>query len=636
MTELETEVIAMEEYVLGKERLRIRINPANAKGKGGEADIFQINDSQVVKIFKKPEHPDYAGNQHEQEGARKRIEEHQRKLIEFPQNLPVKVLAPNPNNLVYDRANRIAGYAMMFLKGLDVLLSYGDRAFGQAVPYEQKMDICLGLHESLRQTHPLGVVFGDFNDLNVLVKGTETWIIDVDSAQFGSYLCRVFTEKFVDPILCDPKSKRPMLVRPFNANSDWYAYDVMLMSCLLYVGPYGGIFKPGDKKKLIPHDQRPLKRITVFHSEVQYPKPAIHWRVLPDDLLEHFHQRFEKDVRGQTPLALLEKIRWTKCTNCGVEHARAMCPECFIAPPAAIRETTVVRGTVVASTIFTTKGVILHASYQEGRLRWLYHENEEYRREDGKVVTKGKLDPQVRYRIKGKKTLIGKSNVVVILDPNEENERIVVDTYGQLPIFDSNGEFHYWSQNGQLHRNDPLGEEYIGDVLKNQTLFWVGPTFGFGFYRAGEINIAFVFDARRKRSLNDQVNVQPIRGQLVDATCVFSNKYAWFFTTSSEAGKLMNHCTLITASGETIASIETEKGSDHWLGNIRGACAINKFLLMPTDDGIVRIEEENKQMVEAKKFPDTEPFVDTSSFLYPGTDGLYVIRNREIIRLKLN
>ncbi|HBI34254.1 MAG TPA: hypothetical protein DEA43_02150 [Candidatus Moranbacteria bacterium] len=626
----------MEQYTLGRKKMPIRINPANAKGKGGEADIFQINDSQVAKIFKRPDHADYAGNPNEQEGARRRIDEHQRKLTEFPQNLPPRVLAPNPDNLVYDRAGKVAGYAMPFLKGFDVLLSYGDRAFGQAVPYDQKMGICLGLHESLRQTHPLGVIFGDFNDLNILVRGSEAWIIDVDSAQFGSYLCRVFTEKFVDPLLCDSTGKRPMLNRPFNSDSDWYAFDVMLMATLLYVGPYGGIFKPGDKSKLVPHDQRPLKRITVFHPDVKYPKPAVHWRVLPDDLLQHFHQRFENDVRGQTPLALLEKMRWTTCSNCGIEHARAMCPECFVAPPAAIKEVTVVRGIVIASTIFKTKGVILHASYQEGNLRWLYHENGEYRREGGAVVTQGKLDPQVRYRIKDKKTLIGKENIVVILSPGEQMERVVVDMYGQLPIFDSNDKFHYWSQNGQLRRNDPMGEEYIGDVLQNQTLFWVGPTFGFGFYRAGEISMAFVFDAQRKRSLNDQVNIQPIRGQLVDATCIFSPKYAWFFTTSSESGKLMNRCTLIEASGKVLSTAETEKGSDHWLGNIRGSCAINKFLLVPTDEGIVRVEEDNSQLTEVKKFPDTESFVDSSSFLYPGADGLYVIRRQEIIRLKLS
>ena len=40
---------------------------------------------------------------------------------------------------------------------------------------------------------------GDFNDLNILVTGTDAWLIDADSFQFGTYLSPVFTERFLDP-----------------------------------------------------------------------------------------------------------------------------------------------------------------------------------------------------------------------------------------------------------------------------------------------------------------------------------------------------------------------------------------------------------------------------------------------------
>ena len=146
------------------------------------------------------------------------------------------------------------------------------------------LQIFKDLHGTVMGIHGKQVVIGDFNDLNVLVKGTEAYMVDADSFQFGRFPCRVFTARFVDPLLCDPKSHSPMLVKPHNSESDWYAYAVMLMQCLLYVDPYGGVYIPKDRAKKIPHPQRPLKRVTIFNPEVRYPKPAVHYNVLPDDL----------------------------------------------------------------------------------------------------------------------------------------------------------------------------------------------------------------------------------------------------------------------------------------------------------------------------------------------------------------
>ena len=44
----------------------------------------------------------------------------------------------------------------------------------------------------------------------------------------------------------------------------------------------------------ITHDARPLHRITIFHPEVKYPKHAVPYGVLPDDILQYFHLVFEK------------------------------------------------------------------------------------------------------------------------------------------------------------------------------------------------------------------------------------------------------------------------------------------------------------------------------------------------------
>ncbi|NEO87255.1 MAG: hypothetical protein F6J87_23790, partial [Spirulina sp. SIO3F2] len=83
---------------------RIKLKPKDAIGKGGEADVFRWGTTQVIKLFKPPTHPDYAHSLVEQQGAERRLAEHQQKLRQFPQNLPSKAIAPQ--ELVYDAHRR--------------------------------------------------------------------------------------------------------------------------------------------------------------------------------------------------------------------------------------------------------------------------------------------------------------------------------------------------------------------------------------------------------------------------------------------------------------------------------------------------------------------------------------------------
>lgn len=614
---------------------KILLDPSRAIGKGGEADVYDVGGGIALKLFKTPDHPDYQGNKHEQNTARERILIHQDKLRDFPKGLPSRVVTPK--EFATDRTGRkIVGYTMSFLRGAEVLMRYSDRGFRESgVPNDTVVKIFQDLHGTVMGIHKAGVIIGDFNDLNILVANqVEANVIDADSFQFGNFLCKVFTARFVDPLKCDPKATSLMLNRPHTTESDWYAYSVMLMQCLLYVDPYGGVYNPKDIKKRIQHGARPLHRITVFNPEVKYPKPAIPYGVLPDELLDFFHRIFEKDKREEFPFKLLD-LRWTKCLSCGTEHTRRTCPKCAFAAPGAVREVTTVRGTVTATQIFQTGGVILFATHQGGKLRWLYHESELFKREDGSVVISGPLDSHMRYRVKGQSTLLAKNGRVATLTPGQETDQLAVDSFGTLPIFDNNEHSRYWISNGQLLRDGPFGSEYIGDVLEGQTLFWVGPKFGFGFYRAGNLNVAFVFDGQ-SRGINDSVKMPRIAGQLIDSTCVFTNSRCWFFVTLREGGKTLNRCMVVRSDGVVEATAETEAGDCSWLGTIRGKFAAGNFLLSATDEGIVRVDIENGNIAESRKFPDTEPFVDSSSNLFADTHSVYVVCRNEIWQLRIS
>jgi H/ACA ribonucleoprotein complex subunit 3 len=637
----------MATVVIGGKKLKL--DPTNAIGKGGEADVYDLGNGTVAKVFKGPHHPDLL-TQPEKDAAIARIAEHQLKLPAFPQNLPLNVVAPNSKGhpLVLDPKGPIVGYVMDFLAKGEVLLRYGERQFRQNVPQPNINKIFLNMHTTISGIHKSGVVIGDFNDLNVMVVGTDAFFIDADSMQFGPYQCHVFTAKFVDPVLCAPD--KMMLVKPHNSLSDWYAYNVMLFQSLLFVGPYGGVYKPADKTKKMGNDRRPLNRITVFHPEVQYPKPANRLDTLPDDLLHYFVQVFEKDQRGEFPRLLLEQLEWITCKDCGLVHAKTICPACGQKGIGKVVQTVRIRGTVTATTVFKTTGTILYASVQNGKLRWLYHDGADFRRDGDMSVTGGTPENGMRYRINGDRTIIGRGANMITLDPSNPPERKSVDRLGNTPVIGGTGNTRLWIEDGVLMRDSRLGyPEKVGDVLKGQTQFWTGEKFGFGYYRAGDFYGAFVFPTING-VLNNTVNLPPIQGQIIDADCAFSDDLCWFFVKAQTGGRTINKVFVVSDSGKLIGQDETEDGDGTWLGTLRGKCAVairdnsgkvvKNFLMASTDDGIVRVELSNGVPAVTKEFPDTEPFVKAGDHLFPAYDqghvsGIFVVNRHEVTRLKL-
>ncbi len=629
----------MDVYIKGK---KIRADPKKAIGKGGEADVFQLDQTTALKLFKPPTHPDYQGNPQEQQTARDRLQLHQQKLPHFPQQLPSRVIAPIA--LATDKTGKtILGYTMPLLSGTNPLLRYGERSFRQmGISNQTVVQLFQDLHDTVSKLHFHHVVIGDFNDLNVLVRGTEAYLIDADSFQFGSFPCIVFTARFVDPLLCDPTANQPILQHAPTIDSDWYAFAVMLMQCLLFVDPYGGVYKPKDPQQKVLQAARSLHRITVFHPEVHYPKPAVSYNVLPDELLHYFHQVFEHDRREEFPRSLLDNLRWTQCLTCRREHARSVCPGCQHIPT-AVKSVTTVRGTVTATRLFQTEGVILYATVEQGQLKWVYHDRGEFRREDGSSLLKGDLNPHLRWWIQGKTTLLGYQGQVIHLHSEKPANRIAVDSQGENVLLTVNESAQYWVYHNQLQQHTTVGiaaspPTYIGDVLSGQTHFWVGSRFGFGFYQAGNLKVAFVFDAH-KPGLNDRVQLPCWQGQLMYATCTFSQEYGWLFLTTQAQGQIYHTCLVIKADGSIAATAQTTSGSDHWLAIIAKKqtpdCAIAHLLLAATDDGIIRIEVQQKKLIHTKTFADTEPFVDSSCQLLSAPKGLYVVKAQAIYHLAI-
>ncbi|HEX6739444.1 MAG TPA: hypothetical protein VF310_14295 [Vicinamibacteria bacterium] len=608
----------------------LSLNPASAIGSGGEAEVFDVGGGWALKLFKPPDHPDYAHDPALQAAAGQRLAERQRKLAQFPRALPPRVVRPEKLATARD-GRRVLGYTMRLLAGAEALCRYGEPAFRQAgVTGSTVVDLFRDLHATLSAVHAAGVVVGDLNDLNVLVVGTQAHLIDADSFQFPPFLCTAFTERFVDPLLCDPGAARPLLARPFTAESDWYAFAVMLMRSLLFVDPYGGVFKPAAGQPPVPAPARPLRRLTVFHPQVRYPRPGLRRDTLPDELLHHFEGVFVHDRRGAFPRALLEGLRFTRCLACGAEHARALCPACLAAGRAAVREVTVVRGGVSATRTFHTRGAIVCAAIEDGGLRVLVHEDGALKREDGSRVLEGELPPGTTFGLAGPRTLLARSGRLLTVDAGAAAQSRSVD--GAAAAFAPGGRL-YWIEGGSLLREGRWGPERVGDVLAGHTRFWVGPEFGLGFWRAGGLQAGFVFGAGR--GLDDRVAWPRLAGHLLDARCFFGRGRAWLLTATRDAGRAHHRCLVVRADGSVEAQAEAEPGDGSWLASLDGKCAAGGILLSATDEGLVRVEVDQGHVVKTREFPETEPFVHPGHTLLAGGDGLYVVDRQEVRRLRL-
>ncbi len=311
-------------------------------GQGGEADVYDLGDGRALKVFKTPDHPDVAGVPELEHAAAARVAEHEHKLRQVPATLPRHVVKPQALATRLKKTE-VVGYAMAKVAG-EALMRFAEPHWRRAHPIDTNVIVAAlrHLHDTVAGVHKAGVVIGDFNDTNVLVAGEACWLIDADSWQWGAFRASMFTERFVDPRLCLPEATAPVLACPHDADGDWFAFAVMVFRSLLMIGPYGGVLAPARR---VPQAARAVQRITVFDPDVVYPKAAVPWQVLPDDLVDHFRGVFERDRRGVFPVQLLDRLRFQRCA-CGAEHARTSCPVCrtHVSVPA-----TVVRGQVRAT-----------------------------------------------------------------------------------------------------------------------------------------------------------------------------------------------------------------------------------------------------------------------------------------------
>jgi hypothetical protein len=567
-------------------------------GAGQEAVVYDVGNGQVAKIYRLPNDPYYAQSPDEQKAAAARISMHQKKLAMYPSGLPSNIITPT--RLLTDKQGVVVGYMMPFVSGAETLLKYGDIGYRQSmnISNNEIRDIFLHLYDTLRSLHAKKVIIGDFNDLNTLVKNRQVYMIDTDSYQFGPWMSTMYTEKFVDPLLCDFVAKNNdtfwTMTRNHSFQGDWYSFSALLFKTLLFVDPYGGIHKPKDVSKKVKQSGRVAKRINVFTPDVVYPKHAYPYKVLDASSLHYFQEVFIRDLRGEFPRHLLQNMQWKQCSFCGIEYATPVCPVCTIGHVAMIPVS--ISGNVQVKDVFQTDGIILFADIQHGKLVYVYYENEQYKRETEKVIISGPLSRSLHIAINGSSTLLSEMHTMAVIDQFGQSHKMFVDCVGTRPVCDANAQQIYWVENGIVYKANSLGLDYspirIGQTIVDNTLLWTGEKFTFGVYKAGAILQGFTFD-EQSRVINDTVRLPFIKGEIIDAKAYLSDTVAWFMLATKDQSKYINHCIILDRQGTILMHISNELTDDVWLHHIKGKSAIGNYLFCPTDDGIMRISDRS-------------------------------------------
>jgi H/ACA ribonucleoprotein complex subunit 3 len=631
-----------EVFIKGK---RLDYDSNRVLGKGGEGEVFDLGDGLAFKLYKGPDHPDYAGSDAQQvrdrEGAKHRLVLMQKKLPSYPNLKTDRVIAPK--EIVTDGRGAVVGFTMPILSGAQVLrqLTKAGYRAQTGISNADIIKLFTDLHATVSALHAQKVQIGDFNYLGVMVKQLSAYLIDADSFQFGEFHCRSFTPRFVDPLAC-PKDSL-LLTGDHTEDTDWYAFALMLFECLSFVAPYGGVLT-GEKAKQIKPDDRPLQRVSVFHSSVRYPDKALPLAHFSDDVLEFYRNLLLKDKRGKFPLALLQGMLWTNCTACGAVHCRPKCPVCAVAstvlPPVVLEER---HGKATVARQLYTPGVILDALFDGGKLLVLYHEDGAFYREGRRQVMSGALQAGLVTLISGNDTIFTTGTTLISLTPGQNALKLPIDTYrGQLPAVAGNGSDSFFISGGRIQRNDKNGAKFLGSTLAGQTLFWAGSKFGLGTYRVGAIRKAFIFDLE-KNALNDAVNLD-FQDDPIEAECYFSSHRAWLFTVHHERGKNLYRCTVIDANGKVTASAQAAEGDGSWLSNGYGRCAGTlsgsngqaHCLFVGTDDGLLRLDEEKGSLVEKVRFPDTRGLIRSDDRLRLSSKGIFLVGTHEIRLLTMS
>ncbi len=613
----------------------VNANNLDVIGSGGEGVVLRLSNGNAMKVYHQP--------------TRQRSD----KLQSFfgqGWNLPQSKVALPLQPVYNKRQTMIVGLTMPYLgTGFEdvAVLSNKKKRANLGITTRDITQLFLDGHMTLSQVHQNGLVVGDLSDLNVLFRANNMLWIDVDAWQFDRFPCPVATMEFVDPALYGiDLSKGPA----FQPENDWYSYAVLLFRSLTLAHPFGGVH---TKVKALT--KRAAQRITIFDSNVKYPKIAIHPDILSDDIAQEFIRVFESGKREVFPRQVLEDYQQslTECNKCKTwfPRNRRGCPVCNQRTMVVISRPVVENKNVRAMQFFRTSGDIVYSKSQDNMIYVVTHENG---RATLHVIDKGGKERKImlgsankgtRYAIAGNLLVINSlnSNALTIYDISSGIPQQIHSTMTEIfgpsrkAAFQTTGNRVIRIVGGNIMAGEKRGtnyvEKHVRNGVPNQTWFSANGEYDglqlFGFIQVlAERKYWYYLDGQ-----NFELRVKKLNKEesLIDISVKFSRDGVVLRRKTQEKGVDYLRTDVINNDGKVTSSTRM-KYEDHPVQTMHGQTYSGDTLLHGSDEGILQEKVSNQRF---KTFKQTEPFVGEGDVLYKFNQGIVIIKMNTVTYLEL-
>ena len=616
---------------------RIRLDQRNVIGSGGEGTVFKLNLAGRDVAAKIYEHPD---------------ETKTRKLRAFlakSWSLPPGVASPE--KLICDLKGSVVGFTMPLLpKGSEEVRNLSNRRFRLAAGITTKTvtEIFLEGFEALSKIHNQGLVVGDLNDLNVFFTQKDVFWLDVDSWQFGGFVCPVATEQFLDPTLYGiDLSKRVC----FTEGSDWYSFATLLFKSLLLVHPFGG-----NHKSVKTVTQRARRKITVFEPGVIYPTIALAPDILNDELAGVFNKYFKEGWRGAFPQSALRRYAQslTACTTCQTWYPQTSrtCPVCMARTLVIVTKPSPDRAGVGVSELVRTQGkVLLTRAFGDKVFVLVYEAGKAvlYVYEKGLRIERTELfnhEPGTRFEL---------GDGILVVNPAGSSEIFVLDISGSSPkpvtktvteVYSPNRKAVFKASANSIFRiagstllcgevrNGKIVERPLRSVIDGQTWFTVDPSspdpFVFGLFQVLRQQVFWMI---KDMSIFEPKIPELEKGEaLVDIGIKFSSQGVYVLRQTKQSGIDFLRKELVDGQGKVVFSQKLKREETPY-SEIHGQVFGAGLVLHASDDGIVQEEVETGKL---KVFDQTKGLVSEKDILLRSPAGLLVVKEDKVIVLTIN
>ena len=208
-----------------------------------------------------------------------------------------------PEDLLTNKRGIPVGYSMKHISNTYVLCQLFPKAFRLREKLENNtvLDLILQLRKMIEDIHKAEILVVDLNELNFLVSKDfkNIYGIDVNSFQTKSFPATALME-----------SVRDRHSKTFSELTDWFSFGIVSFQLFVGIHPFKGRYPkiryPQDKMREL--NERMLKNIPVFHSDVRYPGNVLPFDVIPQAYKDWYKSIFVNGQRVEPPIDAVEIV----------------------------------------------------------------------------------------------------------------------------------------------------------------------------------------------------------------------------------------------------------------------------------------------------------------------------------------